>query len=292
MTHKKKVRFIVNPISGVGRQKIIEKLAKQHIDSQRFDIDIYYTNAPKHATELAKNAVLDKIDIVAVVGGDGSVNEVGKGLIGSTTAMAIIPAGSGNGLARHLAIPIDLKKAIQLINTGSIKTIDAGCLNDEVFFNVAGVGFDALIAYEFSQYGKRGFWSYVKIFFREYPSYFGRDFKLTIDDNTITRNAFLITIANGTQFGNNAYIAPQANSADGLLNVVIIKNIHWYNFLYVAYTLFRRNIHTTSHCETILAKKVEIHQLDNFAHIDGDPITSGQHVSIHIAPLSLNIITP
>ncbi len=142
---KKKICFIVNPISGVGRQKVIEKLIDQHLNRTLFDYEIVYTKAAKHATELAKQASANNFNIVVAVGGDGSVNEVARGLIGSTTAMAIMPAGSGNGFARHMKIPLDLKKAMDIINNAKEAPIDTIQLNNETFINVAGVGFDAHI---------------------------------------------------------------------------------------------------------------------------------------------------
>lgn len=292
MSLKKRVRFIVNPISGIGRQKTIETLVPQHLNLSLFDFDIQYTKAPKHATELAQIAAKENIDIVAIVGGDGSVNEVATGLVNSSTAMAIIPAGSGNGLARHLKIPVNLKKAIQLLNSGKSVLMDSANLNQASFFNVAGVGFDALIAHEFENYGKRGLWSYIKLFFREYPKYDERDFKITINNKIITKKAFLISIANGTQFGNNAIIAPNASINDGLLNVVIIKNIGWYNFLYVALRLFLKNIDRTRYCETITTSSLSIEQSDRFAHIDGDPISTGNKIDIKLNPKSLKVICP
>ena len=168
---KKKICFIVNPISGVGRQKVIEELIDKYLDRTIFEYEISYTKAAKHATELAKEAAKRNVDIVVAVGGDGSVNEVSRGLIGTKTAMAIIPTGSGNGLARYLNISLNLKSAMTIINQCNIKTIDTIQLNNETFANVAGIGFDAHIGWEFAKFGKRGFSSYLKVITREFPKY-------------------------------------------------------------------------------------------------------------------------
>ena len=153
---KKKILFIVNPISGVGKQRIVETLVPNCLDFSIFDFEIVYTEYAGHASLIAKNASEDGVDIVVVVGGDGSVNEVAKALVHSETVMGIVPCGSGNGLARCLKIPMRIENAIKVLNKQKIKTIDTATVNNEPFFNIAGVGYDALIAGLFAREGKRG----------------------------------------------------------------------------------------------------------------------------------------
>lgn len=289
---KKKICFIVNPISGIGRQKVIEKLIEQHLNRTLFDYEIVYTKAAKHATELARQAVVDNFNIVVAVGGDGSVNEVGKGLINSTTAMAIIPAGSGNGFARHLKIPLDLKKAMDVINAGKEILIDTVQFNNETFINVAGVGFDAHIGWEFAKFGKRGFSSYLKITMRELPKFKAHDFELIIDGKSLSKRAFLITFANGSQWGNNAYIAPLADAADGLMDIAILKQFSFFNVFSIAYRLFGKTVHLSPHVEIIKTKEVFVKQVNTIAHIDGEPIEVGKLISVKVNPLSLRMIVP
>lgn len=287
---KKKICFIVNPVSGVGRQKIIEKLIEKHLDRTLFDYEIAYTKASKHAIELAQQAVANNCNIVVAVGGDGSVNEIAKGLAGSTTAMAIIPTGSGNGLARHLKIPLDLKKAMAVINGSKETTIDTIQLNDETFVNVAGVGFDAHIGWEFAKFGKRGLSSYVKVIMRELPKYKAQDFELIIDGKSIRQKAFLISFANGSQWGNNAYIAPLADVADGLMDIAVLKNVSFLSGAMIGYKLFRKTLHRSHYLEIIKAKEVIVKQKNTIAHIDGEPIEAGNTISIKVNPLSLKVI--
>ncbi len=288
----KKICFIINPISGVGRQKVIEKLIDKYLDRTKYLYEIAYTNAPKHATILAKDAVMKKTDIVVAVGGDGSVNETAKGLVGSDVAMAIIPTGSGNGLARYLNISLNLKKAMDIINNGKIIKIDTIHLNDETFANVAGVGFDAHIGWEFAKFGKRGFSSYVKVIMREFPKYKPQNFQLTIDGKTIDKKAFLISFANGSQWGNNAHIAPTADIADGVMDIAIIKDITFLNGLSIGYKLFKKTLHKSVYLEIIKAKEVIVKQNATIAHIDGEPIEVGNSIHIKVNPLSLNVIVP
>jgi diacylglycerol kinase (ATP) len=289
---KKKICFIVNPISGVGRQKIIEKLIDEELDRTLFEYEIAYTKAAKHATELAKEAARKKTDIVVAVGGDGSVNETAKGLVSTESAMAIIPTGSGNGLARHLQIPLNLKKAMQVINTGKTVRIDSISLNEETFVNVAGIGFDAHIGWEFARFGKRGFSSYLKVISKEFPSYKAGDFELSIDGKTITKNAYLISFANGSQWGNNAYIAPTADISDGVMDIAILKDFRLMTGIAIAYRLFRKTLHQSSHLEIIKAKEMTVKQKGTIAHIDGEPIETGHELKIKVNPLSLKVVVP
>jgi len=289
---KKKICFIINPVSGVGRQKVIEKLINEQLNRTLFDYEIAYTKAPKHATELTKQAVTNNFNIVVAVGGDGSVNETAKGLIGSNTSMAIIPTGSGNGLARHLNIPLDLKKAMNVINHAKEKIIDSIQFNDETFVNIAGVGFDAHIGWEFSKFGKRGFLSYVKVTLRELPKYKAQEYELMIDGKVIHRKAFLISFANGSQWGNNAHIAPLADISDGMMDIAIVNDISVSNGIQFAYNLFNKTLHISKHVEIIKAKEVIVKQAKTIAHIDGEPIEIGNIISIKVNPLSLKVIVP
>lgn len=292
MTSKKSICFIVNPISGIGRQKVIEKLIDEQLDRSLFDYEIAYTKAAKHAIELSAEAAARNTDIVVAVGGDGSVNETAKGLVGTKTAMAIIPTGSGNGLARHLKIPLDLKKAMQVINTGKEVRIDSIRMNDEVFVNVAGIGFDAHIGWEFARFGKRGFSSYLKVISREFPKYKAQDFELVIDGKIIKKNAYLISFANGSQWGNNAYIAPTADISDGIMDIAILRDFKLLNGLAIGYRLFKKTLHKSSYLEIIKTKEIIVKQQGVIAHIDGEPIEIGNELKIKVNPLSLKVIVP
>lgn len=293
MTTKRKICFIINPISGIGRQKVIEKLVSDLLDTTIFEPSLVYTEGPKHATTLAKKAAQDGFEIVVSVGGDGSVNEIANGLIGTNTAMAILPTGSGNGLARHLGIPMDLKKAMLTLQKGTVQKIDSIQFNQECFVNVAGVGFDAHIGWEFSKFGKRGFSSYLKVILRELAALKKQRYELEIDGQAkVEKEAYLISFANGSQWGNNASIAPLADVKDGVLDIVLVKKFSWLLSLPFGIKLFTKKIHTSSSVETIKARQVIVKQEKNIAHIDGEPIESGQSITIKVNPLSLNVIVP
>ena len=154
---KKKIRFIINPISGIGKKNQLPALIEQYLDHSIFDYEITITEYRKHAKAIAAQSAIDGFDIVCAVGGDGSVHEVGTALIGTETKLAILPTGSGNGLARHLKIPLNLIEAIQSINEQNASVMDTVLVNDKPFLGVGGYGFDALIAKKFDEYHTRGF---------------------------------------------------------------------------------------------------------------------------------------
>lgn len=288
---KTKVLFIINPISGTGRQKVIEKLLEKHLNINKFDYDITYTQRAKHAIEIAKEAK-DKYDIIAAVGGDGSVNEIGCELIDSNTALAIIPVGSGNGLARHLKIPLNIKKAIETIKQLKKTTIDVVKINEGYFLGTAGTGFDARIGWLFSQSKKRGFWTYFKITVKEYFNYSEGDYDITIDGKKFITKALLVTFANSNQYGNNAFISPNSKLDDGLIRIMILKKFPLIYSLNFAYKLFTKKITTFKYIKELKGTNISIFPPMKELHIDGEPALTEKGVKLTIQPLALKIIVP
>jgi diacylglycerol kinase (ATP) len=288
---RKKIRFIINPKSGIGKQKKIESLIHHQVDTAHFDYDICYTREKYHATELSREASARHYDAVIAVGGDGTINEVAQGLLHSETAMGIIPAGSGNGLARHLKIPINTKKAIEVIKHFNVKTIDTANINGRLFVSIAGVGFDSHVAKRFSQSKKRGFWAYARICFLEYIKYNNKRFRIYVNDQVIKKNAFMLSFANSDQFGFNARIAPTAVIDDGYLDLCIVRKPRIYYAVFVIPFIFLGLLHKTPFLKIIRAKEIKVVQLkNNIAHIDGDEIDLGRVIEVSINPKSLKII--
>lgn len=289
---KKQIVFIVNPISheikGVDIQEIIEK----NLDLSRFEYKIIYTQYSQHATRLAQEALLDSVDIIAAVGGDGTVNEVGKALIDTKAVLAIIPVGSGNGLARHLGIPVGLTQAIKALNNAHPIVIDTGKINDQTFLGFAGIGFDAHIAHQFAQFGKRGFFSYCQVVLKEFSKYEPKSYLMTIDGKQIVREAFIITFANSSQYGNDFIIAPKANMSDGFLDLAIIDNIPVYSIPQFLYQFKHGTLDHSHYFETYLFKEIVIHHPYIQAHIDGEPMLFQNHIKVSIQPKSLKILVP
>jgi YegS/Rv2252/BmrU family lipid kinase len=289
---KTKILFIINPLSGIGKQKIIEKLIEKKLDKSIFDYEIVYTQKPKQAIEISKKGVHEHFEIVTAVGGDGSVNEVGRSLIGTSSALAIIPCGSGNGTARVLRLPMDYAKAIDVINQKKSKVIDTFFVNEEIAINTAGIGYAAHIAHEFAKLSKRGFSNYVKLAVRDSIKFKTFPSELEINGETKKIDTFIIDIANGEQWGANAVIAPNAQNDDGVLDVCVVKKFPFLNFPLMAARLFTRSIHRSKYVEIIRAKEAVIRLITekNYAHIDGEPIMVGNEVKIKINPSSLKVI--
>lgn len=290
---KRVILFIINPISGIGKQKNIEELIRDNIDASSYEYQVKFTKGPGHGTELAKEAVTSGVDVVVAIGGDGTVNEIGQALVGSSTALGIIPTGSGNGLARHLKIPFQFKKAIEVINHCKIRKIDTATINDQVFLSIAGVGYDAFVAKKFADAPKRGFFTYFRIVSNEYSQYRPRKYILEVDGRIIKRRALSITFANSNQFGNNTSIDPNAKLDDGLIDVCVVRRVPlWLVPLYVP-ALFFKTFHKTQYMEIIRAKKAVVtRKKGKTIHLDGDPSQTGKVLEMKVNPLSLNIIVP
>ncbi|MCX6266600.1 MAG: diacylglycerol kinase family lipid kinase [Bacteroidetes bacterium] len=290
---EKRVLFIVNPISGIGKQKGVERMIAERIDQTRYIPSVVYTNAPGHATEISRKAAQDGVEIVVAIGGDGTVNEAAAGLVGTETALAIVPAGSGNGLARHLKIPMNLKRAIDIINKGKTLKIDTATINDQLFVNVAGIGFDASVAKKFAIAGKRGFSTYLRITANSYKDYEPRQYTLIIDGKVIRRRALLISFANSSQFGNNTSIDPAANVSDGYIDVCIVGKMPFWKTFFLGPLLFLKKFDQTKYVEIIRAKEVILtRKKGKSIHLDGDPKIMGKELTMKISPLSLNVIVP
>lgn len=237
-----RIRFIINPISGVGKKGMLPELIERNIDSTRFDYDIVYTEYRKHAKELALQSSKEGIDIVCAVGGDGSVHEVGTALIGTKTKLAIIPTGSGNGLARHLNIPLNIEKAIQNINNLHEIKMDTVLVNDKPFLNAGGYGFDALIAKKFDEGKKRGFWTYIKLVLREFLRYNPVNVSVDVNGQIKTMPVMLCTIANASEFGNGFVVSPKSDVTDGKLELFILKPFRFWSVPLLAFQFFSKKI--------------------------------------------------
>jgi diacylglycerol kinase (ATP) len=289
---RKKLLIIINPVSGTGQHESVVENITDLVKESEFDYKIVFTKHPGHATEMAAEAVKNQYDIVAAVGGDGTVHETGKALIGSSTALAIIPRGSGNGMANNLKIPLKLPSAIKVLTESKTIKIDTVKINDNCFLGIAGCGFDALVAWEFAKFGKRGLASYVKIVLREISKYKEDTYFLEIDGKEYTRKAFLISFANSSQFGNNAVVAPGAKMYDGLIDVAIIERFPINQLPQMAYKLFTNSLDKSKYLEIIKGKNIHIKQNSELVQLDGEGFSMGKELAISVNPLSLNIVVP
>ncbi len=288
--NKKKIIFIINPISGIGRQKHIQDMILNHLDHNLFKYSIVYSEYAGHASELSCKAV-NNYDLIVAVGGDGTINEVAKPLINTRSILGIIPAGSGNGLAHHLKIPVNIIKAIKIINSYNIKPIDTVNINKKVYLSIAGIGFDALVAKKFAKDGRRGFWTYFKLVIKEYPNYKPRKYTIKINGQTIKKKVLFISLANSDQFGFNTSIAPTAKIDDGLIDVCLVEKIPFIKAARFAHLLFTKKI--DRYIEIIKAEEVTIKRKNNkIINLDGEAIKIKKKLKVKVNHLSLNILTP
>lgn len=288
----RKVLFIVNPFSGLGKHHMIDSLIQKELDSKDWDWDVVLTERAGHALELSRGAVA-KYDVVVAVGGDGTVNEVGSGLVGSEVIMGIIPAGSGNGLARFLNIPLKVNRALQAIQYSDSKAIDVIKINNRYSFNVSGVGFDGKISHLFENKKKRGPMGYVKLITKEFSKYKSQKYTLKIDGEEILRDAFLISFANSSQYGNNFHIAPKAKIDDGLIDVCIIREFPKVTAPALLISMYDKSLDQSKFDEIILGKHIEVtSEKKLMVHVDGEPISVTDKLEIEMMPLALKVLVP
>lgn len=270
----------------------MEKLVAQHLDTSKFEYTIKYTERAKHAIELTtENA--PNFDVIVAVGGDGSVNEVSKSLINTNTTLAIIPTGSGNGLSRDLGIPMNLKKAILLLNQGKTKPIDIVKINDNYFIGTAGVAFDAYISWKFDEAPTRGLFTYIKVAFKGFWTYQPKDYTVMYDaQEKKIEKGLLVTFANSKQYGNNLVISPNAKIDDGLVRLVTVRKFPLTALLTFGYYFLSKQITKFKYSEEIVSSKITLLNSDTKIHVDGEPIEVDNKIEVKVLHKGLKVIVP
>ncbi|WP_199562667.1 diacylglycerol/lipid kinase family protein [Pedobacter chinensis] len=293
MHTKTNILFIINPISG-GRGKLrIPDFIDKYLDKDRFSANFVFTEYIGHASELADEAAIKNFDVIVAAGGDGTINEVATKVLKHNIILGVLPLGSGNGLARFLTIPKNLRQAILAINAFKIDKIDTAVFNNKCFFNLAGMGFDAHLSSVFSGDKKRGLTGYIKLGLQEVFSYKAEEYLINIDGKDYKRKAFAISIANSSQYGNDVYISPNASVQDGLLDVCIIKPFPIWKLPVLSYIMLKGTAETSDMIEIIRGKNIKITRKNpGPVHVDGEPLQMDAEIEISINPLSLKVIIP
>jgi diacylglycerol kinase (ATP) len=269
--HKKSVLFIVNPKSGTRSKKNIIQIIEGNVPEEYFDYQIAFTKARAHATELAAKAAAEGVEYIMAVGGDGTMN----------------------GLARDLNIPLDPMNAIRLLVEGKKITIDSCTLNELPFFCTAGAGFDAHIGHLFARQKTRGFQTYVQTTLWEYTLYQPEWYRLSTSEKVVEKKAFLVSFANAAQYGNNAYIAPQANIRDGLIDVCLMRPFPTVQAMNLGIKLFNKTLHTSSYVETWKTAGATLERkTPGPVHVDGEPHQLEELLKVAIKPGSLQVLVP
>ena len=285
--------FVYNPISGSHRLIPVIPIIERFVNTDLYDFSIVSTKYRGHATEIAQEYAAKQYDAVIAVGGDGTVNEVGRGLIGTGTALGIIPCGSGNGLARHLGISLDPFKAVKWLDKSIFTDIDYGMIEDHPFFCTCGVGFDAKVTDAFSKAGTRGLITYMESILKEIATYHNETYKLSFDNSSETFEAFFITCANADQWGNNAFIAPSASLQDGMLDVIAAHPFSVVDAPLIAFQLFNKLIEKNPNVSVRKCQELTItRQSEGPAHYDGEPILLGKKIHIKLIKGGLKVLIP
>ena len=300
----KNIAFIINPVSGSketqNAKRKLPKLIMQTLDAEQWLPNIVFTERAGHATELAYQFARMGFDAVVAVGGDGTVNEVARGLVKGNgrmangeraTALGIIPMGSGNGFARHLNIPMRAQKAIEMINHSEPICVDYGLANNRLFVSTCGTGFDALVADNFAGSNKRGFMTYLQSVLKEAFSYQPQTYHIVGDGLDVTHKAFLITFANANQWGYEALIAPKASVQDGKMDIMLMSSHALLGSASLALRLFAGSIDDSHFMDTIRAKDVTLERESAAPfHIDGDPVEMEKDIHIKIVADGLRVL--
>lgn len=290
-----KTLLIINPRSGTSTAKTtIAQLAQNLLTPPNYDLHIVFTEYAGHASDLASEASRQDYDIVIACGGDGTINEVAAALCDSTTALGIIPCGSGNGLARHLNIPLNPDAALQIIADGNNFMIDCCTANGKPFFCTFGMGFDADVADRFnSRPDQRGLVNYLRAAVEEMAQFRSTVYTISTDSETLTERAFLIACCNASQYGNNAFIAPNATMADGLMDITVIHSGNWLSRVLAGIQVIAGTMRNSPIATTFQARSVTISRpTPGPVHIDGDPIDMGTNVIVECHHRALRVISP
>ena len=285
-----KTCFILNPIAGPSRRYDMPALIAQHFGALEGDYDIRFTEAAGHAVELARGAAVDGFQIVAAVGGDGTVNEVGRGLLGTDAALGIVPQGSGNGLARHLKVPLGLPAALRRLAAPAFSRMDVGVINDHPFFCTAGLGFDAHVCQHFAQAGSRGLSTYLRVTLREYRRFRPVPVRVELDGQVQETTCYVLAFANASQYGNNAYIAPLADLRDGLLDVCLIDALPVIRAMKVSLGMALGTLPQSNAAEYFRVSRGRVTaQAPIGFHVDGDYLGHATEFAIELMPMALAV---
>ncbi len=294
MTNKRRLLLIINPISGTQDKNSLEKFIRNYLENAGYIIETFWTTGPGSATEISRKAADDGFYGIIAAGGDGTINEVACGLRGTETAMGIIPCGSGNGLARHLGLGTDMDMALSIIADGFIADVDYGSVNNRPFLCTCGVGFDAAVSERFAHAPRRGRLSYIKSAVTEFINYQSEEYVIALSDGTVlTERAFLVAVCNASQYGNNAYIAPNASIRDGLLDVTIIHSGSPLSTAIVGVDLLTGFINHNMMIDSFRTSALTIQRKKSGPiHADGEPLEAPAKLDISCHAGALRLFAP
>ncbi len=286
----KQIVFIINSIAHRFKSVDFAALIDRYLDKALYHYQIVYTQHANHAHDIAKVALENGVDIITAVGGDGTINQIGKALVNTPGTLGIIPFGSGNGLARHLGIPLDIPAAISLLNADTFVVIDSAIINGYPFFGVSGIGFDALVALKFASFGRRGLSSYIRIICREYFNYQAESYHLIVDGREVDCKPFMICFANSSQYGHGVRVAPNAKLNDGKLDLLIVTDAPWQAMPGLLYRSLCGGLEKSKHVMLTQFSEVIVKKPRLQMHMDGEPIVFTDEITVRVVPASLKVM--
>lgn len=291
INEKRRALLVINPISGTLPKDGLAERVRTRLEPAGFEIEAVETTRAGHGAELASRAVEECLHSVIVAGGDGTVNEVASALRSSSTALGILPFGSGNGLARHIYGSIDIDHALDIIASDNVSDCDYGTVNGRPFFCTFGLGFDAKVSKEFSSMSRRGLASYIKSAVQEYVRYSPAEYEIHTGEQTLRIRAFIVAVCNASQYGNNAFIAPKASIQDGLLDIILIHAGNPLTRALAGVELFTGRLDRNLLIQTIRVRYTRIRHLPGPAHIDGDPVMAPETLTVMCQPGDIRMFT-
>lgn len=283
--------FLLNPVAGVGGRRDFLQMIAVACREKKVEYRILFTRSAGDAKKIIRKKFA-KYDVFVAVGGDGTMNEVASALAGTTGIMGLIPAGSGNALGRELGISMKPRNAVDQLLSGHVVQIDTGLINGYRFMNVCGLGFDNHISRVFAKATNRGPVSYIKAVLAEFFGYRPENYEVIVDGVSTKYAAFVLTVANTSQYGNNAYIAPNASVTDGVLDFCALKPFGFFGALGLGFRLFNKTIDRSGHYTGFKTKSLVIRGKNLNFHVDGEPVKNEDPIEITIDPLSLNVVVP
>ena len=268
------IHFIVNPISGKGKNSLDSAMVSKVFNPNKFKVEIIETVKPSHAIELSLESIKKGVDIIVACGGDGTINEVAGCLIGTSVKLGIIKFGSGNGLATTLNIPENNEEALRVIKQGVTTKIDAGEINNHYFFSNTGIGFDANVINNYSNTKKRQLMSYLKAslstFFSKAPPL---SVEIAINSQLVSLKPFMVFVSNSNEMGYDISLTPKASIQDGMLDVIIVDALNKLEIIYFAFLLLIKKPQNFKKAHYFLTKNIEIKNLLSggiLTQIDGE----------------------
>lgn len=285
----RKILFVVNPAAGKRRNLDLKEFIEENFNFPHYAVDV--STSLDYFEEIKEKALVEGYTDVVACGGDGTVNKVAAFVCQHNLRLGILPLGSGNGLARSVKVSMDLRKALKQIENGKVTVVDAGVLNDKLFFCAAGMGFDAHIAALFEKTEARGLWGYFKLIWREFFSYVPQQYALTFDGHSINTGAFLLALCNSGQYGNDFYIAPTAIMNDGMITVSVLKPFSKWKVPFIVIKVIFRQAHKLNCVETYHTPALRILRKNKGSvHLDGEPHEEGAEINLSVRPMALQIL--